>query len=67
MSEREDPDRPQLGDRWVGEGDDGSPIYMTVTEVIPPPLPGDDWIIRLDGDRSAHIGWWWGQGWQQAD
>lgn len=64
---------PKVGDFWIGEADDGSPLVRTVTAVVPPVTdPSDsrfpcDWQVALDGDGPAHLGWWWGQGWSKLE
>ena len=64
---------PQVGDVWIGEDDDGRPIFRIVTIVEPPITdPSDprypcDWKVALDGGSLAHLGWWHGQGWSKLE
>ena len=59
--------KPEVGDVWQGEALDGSPIFRTVTAVLPPSGCSTDWQICLDGSTPSHLGWWWGQGWAEVE
>ena len=59
--------KAKVGDIWVSEGNDGEIKYHTVTDVIEPENPCDDLIITLDGGTTAHLGWWYGQGFEELE
>lgn len=60
-------DLPKVGDIWVGEDDDGSPIFQKVTHVMAPDKPWNDWLVSLDDSPLIHRGWWYGQGWSELE